>query len=59
MMSAPIMRVETPQELVHANCWVLSLPAKQMFWDLEKFCPRKWEVPAWMALRSCTMASTV
>lgn len=41
------------------NCWVLSLPAKQMFWDLEKFCPRRWEVPACSPLRSCTMASTV
>ena len=25
----------------------------------EKFCPRKWEVPAWIALRSCTIASMV
>ena len=23
----------------------------------EKFCPRKWDVPAWIALRSCTIAS--
>ena len=50
-------RVLTPQLVVQANS---SLPSRD--WNLmplafAKFCPRKCEVPAWMALRSCTMAS--
>ena len=50
-------RVLTPQLVVHASS---SLPSRD--WNLmplafAKFCPRKCDVPAWMALRSCTMAS--
>ena len=57
MIIPPISRVETPQEVVHPNS---SLPCS--LWNLipqalEKFCPRKWEVPACRALRSCIMAS--
>lgn len=38
---------------------MLSLPVNEMSWALEKFWPRKCDVPAWMAFLSCTMASTV
>ena len=37
MMSVPMRRVETPHEVVHACCWVLSLPVNDMSWALEKF----------------------
>ncbi len=37
MTRAPIMRVETPQEVVHANLRSLSRPAKQIFCDRAKF----------------------
>ena len=52
-------RVLTPQEVVQANSCLFSRETNWMPLALAKFCPRKWEVPAWMALRSCTMASTV
>ena len=57
MITVPMSRVLTPQLVVQASS---SLPWRERNWiplALAKFCPRKWEVPAWMALRSCTIAS--
>jgi len=59
MTSVPMVRVLTPHDVVHANCFLLSRPRNSMFAALAKFCPRKCEVPAWIAFRSCTIASTV
>ena len=57
MINVPIRRVLTPQLVVHA-CW--TDPSRPWNWipaAFEKFCPRKCDVPAWIALRSWTMAS--
>ena len=59
MMSVPTSRVLMPQLVVHANSFLPSRPRNSMPDALEKFCPRKCDVPAWMALRSCTIASMV
>ena len=57
MISVPMSRVLTPQLVVQASWRLPSRAANSMPEAREKFCPRKCEVPAWMALRSCTMAS--
>ena len=57
MTSVPMRRVLTPQLVVQPNSFLPSRPTNSMPEALEKFCPRKCEVPAWIALRSCTIAS--
>ena len=57
MMTVPMSRVLTPQLVVQAYSCLFSRERNWMPLALAKFCPRKCEVPAWMALRSCTMAS--
>ena len=59
MISVPIRRVDTPHDVVQACCRVLSRPRNEMSCAFAKFCPRKCDVPAWMAFMSCTIASTV
>ena len=59
MMAVPMRRVLTPQLVVQANSCVFWRERNWMPLALAKFWPRKWEVPAWMALRSWTMASMV
>ena len=57
MMSVPMSRVLTPQLVVHACSCLFSRDWNWIPLACAKFCPRKCDVPAWMALRSCTMAS--
>ena len=58
MTSPPIIRVETPQLVLHTysdeplSDWNLTSKA------LAKFCPRLCDVPAWSALLSCIIASS-
>ena len=59
MISAPIRRVETPQEVAHTYSCLPSLPVNCTSKDLAKFCPRKCEVPACRAFPSCIIASMV
>ena len=57
MMSVPISRVLTPQLVVQANSFLPSRERYLMPDALAKFWPRKCDVPACTALRSCTIAS--
>ena len=57
MIRVPIIRVVIPQLVVQPNS---CFPSRVWNWiplAREKFCPRKCEVPAWIAFRSCTIAS--
>ena len=57
MMTVPMSRVLMPQLVVQPNSCV---PVRDWNWiplAREKFCPRKCDVPAWIAFRSCTIAS--
>jgi hypothetical protein len=57
MIIEPTRRVDTPHDVVHACC---STPLSSRNWMPEafaKFWPRKCEVPACSALRSCIIAS--
>ena len=57
MITPPIRRVETPQDVVHACCSVLSRPWNWISNALAKFCPRSWDVPACSARPSPISAS--
>ncbi len=57
MMTPPMRRVETPHDVVHANCSALSRPWKRISKALAKFCPRLCEVPACSARPSPISAS--
>ena len=57
MTRAPTSRVETPQEVVQAKTSCPFWSWNLISWAREKFCPRKCDVPACRALRSCIMAS--
>ena len=46
MITPPIRRVDTPHDVVHACCSVLSRPWNWISKALAKFCPRLCEVPA-------------
>ena len=59
MIRAPIRRVLTPQEVAQTYSILPSLLVNWTSKDLAKFCPRKWDVPAWRALPSCIIASIV
>ena len=59
MISPPIMRVDTPQEVVHAIALAPSAPWKEMSNALAKFWPSSWLVPICNALPSRIIASTV
>ncbi len=59
MMSAPIRRVDTPQEVAHTCSNLPSLLVNCTSNALAKFCPRKCDVPACNALPSCINASMV
>mmetsp|Transcript_103338 Transcript_103338/g.316260 ORF Transcript_103338/g.316260 Transcript_103338/m.316260 type:complete len:302 (-) Transcript_103338:643-1548(-) len=60
MIVAPISRVDTPQDVAHTY---LKSPVSSVWYctskALAKFCPRKCEVPAWMAMPFCASASIV
>ena len=57
MISPPTSRVDTPHDVVQAySCSPLSAE-NLISWALAKFCPRKCDVPACSALRSCIIAS--
>ena len=58
MIRPPTSRVETPHDVVQANSSLAVLRSWNLIsWAWEKFCPRKCDVPACSALRSCIMAS--
>ena len=60
MIITPIVRVVIPQEFCQTFFCVLSSAVNSMLNILEKFWPRQWEVPPWMALPVAGMkASTV
>ena len=57
MITVPTIRVVMPQLVVQPNSCFPSRVWNRMPIEREKFCPRKCEVPAWIAFRSCTIAS--
>ena len=57
MMTPPIIRVETPHEVVHACCSDLSRPWNRISNAFAKFCPRSCDVPACSARPSPISAS--
>ena len=57
MMTVPTSRVLTPQDVVHAYSCLFSREMNLISLAFAKFCPRKCDVPAWIAFRSCTIAS--
>ena len=59
MISAPIRRVETPQEVAHTYSSLFSLFTNWTSNAFAKFCPKKCEVPLCNALPSCIIASMV
>jgi hypothetical protein len=57
MMTPPTRRVETPHDVPHTCCTVLSRAWKVMSKALAKFCPRLCDVPACSARPSPISAS--
>ena len=59
MISAPISRVEAPQDVCQAYCWAPSASENWMPKARAKFCPSSWLVPICSALPSPIIPSQV